>query len=360
LQGWIMLDVRQIRLVVTLAEHGNIVRAGRILEMSPSALTRAVTAIEERLGVQLFDRSHRGFEPTPVCRAIIAKGTELLAKAEELAAIVTHLGSHQPDRIVLSAGPAALDTVVSPAIATLLTRQSATQVQVLDGSAVDAIRALVDRRAALAIAEVSDLDNPEGLVITKLRRHPFLVLARRDHPIWALGPGVEAADIFRYPFIVPTYMSARFAPHVSAGVAAGSAARGGRPFPAVVADNVGVSLAVVSQSDALVACTARGALPHIRSGALAPLPWRPPWLETNFAAMRLRGARQTTAMRVLFDCLLEADLESFRLAQDLMPPGTTSIAETFAVVGRRTEPALTVAAERARQTVPGRKPSLSG
>ena len=68
-----------------------------------------------------------GFEPTALCRAIIAKGGELLPKTDELAAIVAQPGNQPRDRTIISAGPEALDTIVDPAIAMLPSRQPAAQ-----------------------------------------------------------------------------------------------------------------------------------------------------------------------------------------------------------------------------------------
>jgi DNA-binding transcriptional LysR family regulator len=336
-----MLETRQIRLIVTLAEHGNLVRAGRVLGMSPSALTRAVSAIEDRLGEKLFDRARRGFEPTPVCRAIIAKGGELLAVSDELIAIVTQLRNHRSTRLVMSAGPFARDAVGSPAFARLQARLPAGQLQMLEGSATDAVRALFDRRAVVAVAEASDLENSEQLAITPLRRHPLFIMVRHGHPLLTIGRNLGPADVFKYPWVAPSHIPARFATYVSSALAAAREDGKGAPFPAIVTDDIAVSMAIAAQSDALATCTAPGALPYVRAGSLVQLPWRPGWLETNFALMRLRGAKETAAIKAMIDCLLEADAASFAVARDLALPGMAAITEVFAVIGQRTAPALT-------------------
>lgn len=336
-----MLDIRHLRLIVTLAEHGSVVRAGRVLGMSASAVTRAIMAVEDRIGNPLFDRTRRGFVPTAICRAVIAKAPDLLERVDELSAIVANGGSRQADRLVLSAGPSALDTVVGPAIAMLLTRRPTAQIQVLSGSTVDAVRELRERRASVAVADVSDLDNPEELVITRMLRHPLFIVARRDHPILAIDPKLQTADIFRYPFILPSYVPARTTPGLSAAVAASKQDRGGRPFPVVVADSISASLAIAAQSDALVACTARGALPYVRAGDLVVLPWRQDWAASNFAAMHLRGPPVSKAVETLLQCLVEADEASLQVASDLNPAGMPPLRTTLSVVGHRTKPALT-------------------
>jgi len=59
-----MLDGKDLRIVVTIAEHGSLVKAGRVLGMSQPSLTRSLAQVEEKLGATLFDRSRRGMAPT--------------------------------------------------------------------------------------------------------------------------------------------------------------------------------------------------------------------------------------------------------------------------------------------------------
>lgn len=335
-----MIDTRHIRLIVTLAEHGSLVRAGRVLGLSASALTRAVTAIETKVGAQLFDRSRRGFEPTSVCRAIIVKGSEVLTKADELAAIVSQLRNPQTEKLIVGAGPIALEAVGSPAIALLLERQPGAQVQIHSGPAGDAVRALIERRVSLAIAEISDLERPEEFVIAPLSRHPIFVCVRPDHPLVALGNKVTEADLFRYPFIVPSYVPARFASHVSSALAAARADRDGSPFPAIVSDDLAAAREIATRSDAIAVCTANAVRLHIRAGTLVILPWRPAWLETNFGVMRIRGNRPTETARSLVEYLQEADHAALMLARELTVSGMSPVAENCAVVGHRMAPAL--------------------
>ena len=55
-----MLDGQDLRIIVTIAEHGSLVKAGRVPGMSQPSLTRSLAQVEERLGATLFDRSRRG------------------------------------------------------------------------------------------------------------------------------------------------------------------------------------------------------------------------------------------------------------------------------------------------------------
>lgn len=81
-----MLDGRDRRIIVTIAEHGSLVQAGRALGISQSGLTRSLAQIKENLGAALFDRSRRGMEPTDIGRAILAQGHGIMEQLDALAA----------------------------------------------------------------------------------------------------------------------------------------------------------------------------------------------------------------------------------------------------------------------------------
>ncbi|MDB5575400.1 MAG: putative RuBisCO transcriptional regulator-like [Bradyrhizobium sp.] len=83
------MDLRQLRYAVNAADAGSFLAAAKKLRVKHMTLSRRITQLEERLGLRLFERSHRGVVPT---RA----GVEFLASARRIIEDV--------DRLQLSAG----------------------------------------------------------------------------------------------------------------------------------------------------------------------------------------------------------------------------------------------------------------
>tara|TARA_R110000772_G_scaffold69345_5_gene153254 strand:+ start:1151 stop:2029 length:879 start_codon:yes stop_codon:yes gene_type:complete len=69
------MDIYQLRTFATVAREGSITRASKQLYLSQPAVSAHIKAIEESLGLTLFERTPRGMSPTP-------DGTRLLAKVE--------------------------------------------------------------------------------------------------------------------------------------------------------------------------------------------------------------------------------------------------------------------------------------
>lgn len=88
LHGKAVLDVRDLRLIVALAEAGSLVGASPRLHVTPSALSHQLGDIEDRLGVVLFERTWRKMVATPAGERLARAGgaiLESIAQAEAAA-----------------------------------------------------------------------------------------------------------------------------------------------------------------------------------------------------------------------------------------------------------------------------------
>ena len=71
-----MAEIRQLRYVLAVAEHGSVSRAATELHLSQSALSEALRKLELELGVELFSRGGRGVTPTAAGEALLTAGAE--------------------------------------------------------------------------------------------------------------------------------------------------------------------------------------------------------------------------------------------------------------------------------------------
>ena len=63
--------LRDLHIVLAVAEAGSMAKASAKLAISHPVVSKAISELEQTLGVSLFDRSSRGVEPTPYGRALL-------------------------------------------------------------------------------------------------------------------------------------------------------------------------------------------------------------------------------------------------------------------------------------------------
>jgi LysR family transcriptional regulator, regulator for metE and metH len=88
------LEVRDLRLVVALSKAGTTARAAHALHLAQPSVSRALIALEERLGLHLFDRTPRGLVATDQGRRLTERARELL---DELVALERGLSATKPE-----------------------------------------------------------------------------------------------------------------------------------------------------------------------------------------------------------------------------------------------------------------------
>jgi len=81
------MTLEQLRIFVAVAERAHLTRAAEAVHLSPSAVSAAIRALEERYGTRLFNRVGRGIELTETGRLFLpeAKAALAAASAAELA-----------------------------------------------------------------------------------------------------------------------------------------------------------------------------------------------------------------------------------------------------------------------------------
>ncbi|WP_296595833.1 LysR family transcriptional regulator [Phenylobacterium sp.] len=283
-------DIAALRSALLVREHLGFRRASEALGVNPSVLSRRVLALEDALGVSLFQRSPGGARPTGAGERFLSeveRALDLLAKAAVRAGAA---GRGEVGRLRLGhVWPVA----AGPAEAMLRAyRRSAfdVELELRVGSAAELTAAVLDRELDVALIDADDV--APGLDGLPLWAEPWLLARPLDGPDQPLGqaPVLCAAgdDWMRIQKLVATRGGAR------GGVRVQMTSHDG--VLSLVAAGVGHAVVPQSVAHATRAAVAFSPMP----GAVAPLRLTAAWRNDhdNPALRRFVSLLRTTPLDV--------------------------------------------------------------
>jgi DNA-binding transcriptional LysR family regulator len=139
----------EMEVFVAAAEHRSFSAAGRRLHLSPSAVSKLVTRVEDRLGTRLLVRTTRALQLTAEGETYLARAQAILADIAETERMISSGGEVVPSgRLRVSASVGFGSRCVVSLLPTFLKRYPRVE---LDFSLTDEVIDLVEQRADIAL-----------------------------------------------------------------------------------------------------------------------------------------------------------------------------------------------------------------
>ncbi len=311
------LELRQLRQLLALAEHGGFGRAAAALRMTQPALSRSVKAMETAVGAALFERSPAGAIPTDEGRLLIERARELVRAADELDRELLRRRIPGAGQIAVGAGPYPGETIVPAALTRFVAARPLVRVRVvMRGDWDELLRRLRARELDFYVAETSTLDGEHDLDVEHLPRHPVYFVARTGHPLAGRAP-VRAEHTFEYPFLGLSRYPPRVLQPMLESRRSADARHPERPFPAMELASLHAVKQVLLASDAVAPLTLACVADELSRGTLALLATEP-WLFTGYGIVRLKGHAPGAAASQFCECVRDAEAALVRQESQLV------------------------------------------
>lgn len=304
------LELRQLRHVLAVAQHGSFGRAAAALHMTQPALSRSLKQIEWETGSVLFDRSASGVTPTEQGRLLVRRARELVDAADELEREITRHRVGGTDQISLGAGGYAAETVVPAALARFLSDNDLVRVRVVRANWEELPRRLRARELDFFVAEFSSLVDDHDLRVEPMARHQGFFVARKGHPLAGRAP-VPPEEILAFPFVALAPYPPRALQPMLAARRPVSARQPGRPFPAVECTSLAAAKRIIGDSDGIAPLTLPMFADELARGSVVVL-GTAPWAYVHYAVVSLKGHAPGIAGSRLIGCLEQAETELVR------------------------------------------------
>lgn len=184
------IDHTDLSLVLALVRGRSLARAAELLQVDVSTVFRAVRRLEAALGVALFEKSRRGYEPSETAQAL-AEQAERAEQALDAARVALEQGKQVVSGTVrLTCTDAVLSSLLLPALARFMPNYPALSLELVTSND---FANLSRRDADLALRLTNQ--PPEHLVGRRLAKVSYVVCARDD--------GQDRSDLARQSWIAP-------------------------------------------------------------------------------------------------------------------------------------------------------------
>lgn len=193
------LELRQLRVFLTVASELHFSRAARRLHVSQPALSQQIRALERTVGAALFDRSSRATELTPAGRVLLDAAPRVLFEAERAQALVTQAANGAVGLLVVGSVGTALASVTPRILRAMREQFPDLQLEVTQQDTAAQMTALADRR--LDVGLVRAATPTEAVAVEHLVSEPLLAAVPADHPL-AAESTIDPADLADEPFVL--------------------------------------------------------------------------------------------------------------------------------------------------------------
>src|SRR5919109_3514881 len=112
-----MFDVKQLRVLRAVAEHGSFSAAAEALSYTQPAVSQQIAALERHAGTMLVDRGSRGVRLTDAGRALVDHADIILARLADAEAELEAIAGLRGGRLRLAAFPSVAASLMPVAIA---------------------------------------------------------------------------------------------------------------------------------------------------------------------------------------------------------------------------------------------------
>ncbi len=154
------MTLEQLRIFVAVAEREHMTAAARALNVTQSAASAAIAALETRHGIRLFDRVGRGIALTDTGRMFLEEARGVLARAAAAEQALDDLGGLQRGSLRLVASQTTAAYWLPPVLAAFRARYPLVTIDLTIGNTEQAAARVREGEAELGIVEGA-VDDPQ-------------------------------------------------------------------------------------------------------------------------------------------------------------------------------------------------------
>jgi DNA-binding transcriptional LysR family regulator len=193
--------LHQLRTFVAVARERSITRASEQLHLSQPAVSAQIKALEDELGLVLFERTPRGMSLTSEGERILAKSERALAAQQELLAEATRIKGRVAGKLQLGVGGSSDKRAIGHLITLLAERYPEVEVALKHGSSQDVLTGV--RNGSIDAGYYNEAGEP-GPDLDTIEVSRFQIHLAAAPGLVSLSSPLDWRALAEQPWIYPT------------------------------------------------------------------------------------------------------------------------------------------------------------
>lgn len=193
------MNLRQLEVFIAVADTGSFSRAAEEVLLTQSTVSQHVAALENELGVRLFDRTGRGAELTEGGQLFRQHVRQVLAECDDLRQTMARFRGMEDPQLTVGASNIPANYLIPELLPTLAARHPGIVLTVIAGDSREIIERLTAGDVALAV--VGNSFDHNNVTFSPLLTDQLLLVVGNGHPWWHRQP-VGLDELLSTPLVV--------------------------------------------------------------------------------------------------------------------------------------------------------------
>jgi DNA-binding transcriptional LysR family regulator len=196
------MELRHLRYFVAVAEELNFTRAAERLYIAQPPLSTQIRALEEELGVQLFERDKRRVYLTQAGRQFLDRARAILASVGDAKKEVQRAAAGEVGKLDVGFTASSVMTQTFPAtIRKFRSDFPAVDLRLVDMPSLHQVDAIHARKLDLGVLRNPNVNIPVGVTIEEWYTAPLVAAVPEQH-VLTQGKGISIKELHDVPLIV--------------------------------------------------------------------------------------------------------------------------------------------------------------
>jgi len=194
-----MTEIVRLKAFLSAAEHLNFSEAAKHLHISQPTVSHHIKAIENEMGVELFERSSHGLTLTEAGRLLLPWARKIINQTIEMQEVMTSLQDGIVGHLRIACSTTAGKYVLPQLAARFCQRYPRIRVSILACMPEHITNRLLEREADLGVVSYEAVD--QGVEYQEFFSDSINLVVPRDHP-FALRPNIEPYELINEQIIM--------------------------------------------------------------------------------------------------------------------------------------------------------------